>query len=93
MVLASQFVLRNDGEKSLYFYVYELLRAFARFGDRATDAAENEFMVVVRDPSIRPVVPRRRSGLFAEARLLEIVMTSEEKVAGTLAQGAFYCCI
>ena len=91
VVLVSQFVLRTNGEKSLYFYVYELLRAFSRFGDRVSDTVEAEFMLAVTDPSNR--LPARRLGVIKEAKLREVVVTYEEKVRGSLSQGAVYCCI
>ena len=38
--------MRSSGEKCLYFYIYELLRAFARFGERVSSKADSEIQVI-----------------------------------------------
>jgi hypothetical protein len=84
-VLASQFVIPSS-ESSLCIFVYKVLEAFARFGDRrgniqvtfAPYSADEDYAV---DEPVLPI------------QLSEVVLCAEDFVRSTLAQGAAGSCL
>ena len=84
-MLASQFVIPSS-ESSLCIFVYKVLEAFARCGDRrdniqvtfAPNLADEDYAV---DEPVLPI------------QLSEVVLCAEDFVRSTLAQGAAGSCL